>query len=73
MVQQVYRPTAITPIPFVTTIDSGVAEPTCTIAARFGEREATRTLFHRVHMLRRLKTSQVHARNKVIQVELYSR
>ena len=66
MLQQAYRPTVITPVPFGTIIDSGIAEPTRTIAAQFGEPEATRILFQRVAVPRRLKTSQVHARNKAI-------
>ena len=37
----------ITPVPFGTTIDSGIAKPTRTIAAQFGEPEATRTLYQR--------------------------
>ena len=59
VVQQVYRPIVITPVPFDTTIDSEIAELTCTIAAQFCEPEATRTLFQRVAVPRRLKTSQV--------------
>ena len=59
-------PTVIAPVPFGTIIDSGIAEPTRTIAAQFGEPEATRILFQRVAVPRRLKTSQVHARNKAI-------
>ena len=64
MLQQAYRPTVITPVPFGTIIDSGIAEPTRTIAAQFGEPEAARTLFQRVAVPRRLKTSQVYAHNK---------
>ena len=49
------RDPVITQVPF----GSGIAEPTCTIAAQFGEPEATRTLFQRVAMPRRQETSQV--------------
>ena len=66
MLQQAYRPTVITPVPFGTTIDSGIAEPTYTIAAQFGEPEATRTLFQRVAVPRRLETSQVDSRNQAM-------
>ena len=66
MLQQAYRPTVITPVPFGTTIDSGIAEPTCTIAAQFGEPEATRTLFQRVAVPRRLETSQADSRNQAM-------
>ena len=59
-------PIVITPVPFGTTIDSEIAEPTCTIAAQFGELEAARTLFQRVAVPRRLKTSQVDSRSKAI-------
>ena len=59
-------PIVITPVPFDTPVPVGIAEPTCTIAAQFGEPEATRILFQRVAVPRRLKTSQVHARNKAI-------
>ena len=38
----------ITPVPFGTTIDSGIAKPTRTIAAQSGEPEATRTLYQRI-------------------------
>ena len=40
MVQQVYRPIVIIPVNFGTTIDSGIVEPTCMIAAQFDEPEA---------------------------------
>ena len=66
VLQQAYRPTVITPVPFGTTIDSEIAELTCTIAAQFGEPDATRTLFQRVAVPRRLETSQVDSRNKAI-------
>ena len=66
VLQQAYRPTMITPMPFGTTIDSGIAEPTCMIAAQFGEPEASRTLLQRVAVPRRLETSQVDSRNKAI-------
>ena len=66
MLQQAYRPTVATPVPLGIIIGSGVAGPTRTIAAQFGEPEATRILFQRVAVPRRLKTSQVHARNKAI-------
>ena len=47
----------ITPMPFGTTIDSRIAELTRTIAAQSGEPGATLTLFQRVAVPHRLKTS----------------
>ena len=59
--------TVVTPVPFGTTTDSGIAEPTRTLfATHFGEPEATRTLFQRVSVPRRLKTSQADSCSKAI-------